>query len=137
MTFAADHRKSIGVVVVVTLVIAGALMLRSQDATGDEPSPAPTVDEIVDGKSLTGTELADALGLTMEDHFLANGPCQAWVGVSEEGGYCIEGLGDSEAHTYVIGLALRGVDLDREQLKVIEDTIARHSGASSDEVPAE
>ena len=92
-----------------------------------EPSPPPTIEEIVDGQSLTGAALAEALGLTLEPKPGAFGPCQAWFGAGEQGGYCVDGLSPYKDHLFVIGQALRGVDLNDEQLQTIEKILHRNA----------
>jgi hypothetical protein len=101
--------------------------LSGPEAEGTESSPAPTIEEIVDGDSLTGAALADALGLRLEPGPGVFGPCQAWFGVSEEGGYCLDGLSPYKDHLYVIGQALKGVDLNDEQLQSIEEMLHRNA----------
>ncbi len=112
---------------VALVAVAGAFGLW---ATLAAAGAAPTSRDIVDGKTPVGEELAAELGIV-------EGPssgCGFFVETVESGekGYCLEGLGTSDSNRYVIGLALREVDVSQEQLETIEATIAQAA-----EVPRE
>jgi hypothetical protein len=93
-----------------------------RDLAGADPMDVPTPEEIVNGRSLTGQALADALGLTLEPKF--TGSCRYFTEMNDGGeGYCLDDLTRSDVHAYMIAEALRGREVTEHQLLIVRLTL--------------
>ena len=96
--------------------------------------PAPTAEDIVEGRAPIGEPLAELLGLKLEPSFKAALPCAYWQGVGEAEGYCLADLDVGEIDKYAIAVALRGHRITQDELAAITEAFSRQ-GLGVDDPP--
>jgi hypothetical protein len=106
----------------VSVVLITAIAIWIASASNASESPVPTVEEMVSGEAVSGQALAGALGLQQEATFPKG--CYYFSEVTDGTGYCLDAVATSDEHAYVLGMALRGLDISEEQLAMIRATLA-------------
>lgn len=108
-------------------IAAADAIVASIRPTGSTASPAATTtsftaEDFVDGTAPLGTELANALGLTLESGF--HGNCSAFVEVANDGqGYCVQDVFESKIDLFAISDALRGHRITEAELEVLQHNL--------------